>query len=465
LKKYFVLIMIVLVEVGIYAQNSHILYDIFTYQDYAYISGGAKPDTANPNWDEWDLTAVNQTVRNAVGIQKVRATGTAGFVQISTIAGEIEEHPNMEADILEMRSSLSTILEREKKNHSQIRGIVLSILEKHLTVVFILDRYGNITSQGATFWDDAMNADEIRATNEAIGKLKFTQSSGNWNPDNPPAGFVYVRGGSFIMGSPGTEQERRDGEVQHQVTLSGFYMGRHEVTQKEWFDVMGTTVKQLSNKRGWYFEPSLREEGDNYPVYNVSWYDSLEYCNRRSIKEGLTPVYTINKQQVDPDNKSIPDGYHGPDPKWLVTWNKTADGYRLPTEAEWEYACRAGTITTYSTGNTITMNQANFNGIDQTGMSLEQMLSIKHLKMVESYQPNPWGIFDMHGNLSEWCWDWFGDYLTTAQNNPAGAASGTDRVTRGGGLEHSTIAQRSALRSYSGAGGVSYTIGFRVVKN
>jgi hypothetical protein len=94
------------------------------------------------------------------------------MVGIRPIAGEIEEHPNMEADILTMRTALLGILEENKNNYTQLRGIFLSILEKHLTVVFILDKYGIITAQGATFWDDDMTADEIRATNEAIGRLR-----------------------------------------------------------------------------------------------------------------------------------------------------------------------------------------------------------------------------------------------------------------------------------------------------
>ena len=121
-------------------------------------------------------------------------------------------------------------------------------------------------------------------------------SSVNPVPDN----FVRINGGTFTMGSPADEPERDDDEVQHQVTVSSFYMGKYEVTQKEYQEIMGTNPS--------YFK------GDNLPVEQVSWFDAIEYCNKRSQKEELTPAYTI-------------DGTN-------VTWNKNTNGYRLPTEAE-----------------------------------------------------------------------------------------------------------------------------------
>jgi hypothetical protein len=157
------------------------------------------------------------------------------------------------------------------------------------------------------------------------------------------ANMVRVEGGTFQMGSSASEPQRESNETQHQVTVSGFYMGKYTVTQKEYQEVMGTNPS--------YFK------GDNLPVENVSWYDAIEYCNRLSIREGLTPAYTIDKGRSDINNKSEYD-----DVRWLVTWNRNANGYRLPTEAEWEYACRAGTTTLFNTGNNITTNNANYNG-------------------------------------------------------------------------------------------------------
>jgi formylglycine-generating enzyme required for sulfatase activity len=148
-----------------------------------------------------------------------------------------------------------------------------------------------------------------------------------------PDGFVRINGGTFTMGSPANEANREDDEVQHQVTVRSFYMGKYEVTQKEWTAVMGTNPSEF--------------KGDNLPVENVSWFDAVEYCNKKSQKEGLTPVYTIS-------GRTPATGY--PITAATVTWNRNANGYRLPTEAEWEYVCRAGTTTAYNTGARISDN-------------------------------------------------------------------------------------------------------------
>jgi formylglycine-generating enzyme required for sulfatase activity len=202
--------------------------------------------------------------------------------------------------------------------------------------------------------------------------------------------FVFIRGGTFLMGSPESEPERTDdgsmgNETQHQVTVDSFYMGKYEVTQAEYMAVGGTN-------------PS-RFKGDDRPVECVSWYDAVEYCNARSIKEGLTSAYTIDKNLKDPNNRA-PMGY---DIRWTVTWNRSANGYRLPTEAEWEYACRAGTTTPFSTGGNITGKDANY---------VE-----KNTTPVGSFAPNPWGLYDMHGNVWEWCWDWFAAYPRGVRTN------------------------------------------------
>jgi formylglycine-generating enzyme required for sulfatase activity/uncharacterized caspase-like protein len=219
-------------------------------------------------------------------------------------------------------------------------------------------------------------------------------------PTPIPADFVKINGGTFMMGSPASEEGRVSNEEQHQVTVSGFYLGKYEVTQREYAAIMGTN-------------PS-RFEGDNLPVENVSWYDAVEYCNARSRKEGLTSAYTISGSG---DNRT-------------VTWNRNTNGYRLPTEAEWEYACRAGTTTRYSTGNDIRTSQANYGG--------------GRTKAVGSFDANVWGLYDMHGNVWEWCWDWYGNYGSGAQTDPMGASSGTNRVGRGGSWGYDGQNLRSA---------------------
>jgi formylglycine-generating enzyme required for sulfatase activity len=247
-----------------------------------------------------------------------------------------------------------------------------------------------------------------------------------------PDGVVRINGGTFLMGSPATEAGRDGDEVQHSVTVSGFYMSKYEVTQKEWVEVMGSNPS--------YFK------GDNLPVECVSWYDAVEYCNKRSVKEGLTPAYTIDKTRSDPDNRNGNDKV-----KWVVTWNRGASGYRLPTEAEWEYACRAGTTTAYSTGGSITTGQANYDNSSGT-------------KNVGSYSVNPWGLYDMHGNVWEWCWDWYESYGDGAQTDPVGASSGADRLVRGGGWGGTARYARSANRDYGTPSFRYNDLGFRLVR-
>jgi len=245
-----------------------------------------------------------------------------------------------------------------------------------------------------------------------------------------PANMVRIQGGTFTMGSPASEPERFGNEgPQRQVTVSGFYMGRTEVTQKEYQEITGTNPS--------YFK------GDNLPVEMVSWYDAVEYCNKRSQKEGLTPAYTRNG-----DN---------------VTWNRNANGYRLPTEAEWEYACRAGTTAPFSTGNNITTSQANYDGNYPYNNNAKGTYREK-TTAVGSFAPNGWGLYDMHGNVWEWCWDWYGAYGSGSQTDPVGASSGSDRVYRGGSWIINGRFVRSASRSGNTPSNRYNYLGFRLVR-
>jgi formylglycine-generating enzyme required for sulfatase activity len=244
-----------------------------------------------------------------------------------------------------------------------------------------------------------------------------------------PAGFARINGGTFTMGSPASEVSRGSDETQRQVTVSGFYMGKYEVTQAEYEAVTGTNPS--------YFK------GSNLPVEQVSWYDAIEYCNKRSVKEGLTPAYTRNGDSV--------------------TWNRNATGYRLPTEAEWEYACRGGTGTPFSTGNNITTSQANYNGNNPYNNNAKGAYRGKTWA-AGSGTANSWGLYDMHGNVWEWCWDWYGPYDNGARTDPAGASSGAIRVNRGGGWGGYAQNLRSANRGGDTPSSRHYILGFRLVR-
>lgn len=242
--------------------------------------------------------------------------------------------------------------------------------------------------------------------------------------------FIWIPGGCFLMGSPASEPGRDPVEIQHPVALSGFWLARWPVTQGEWLRVMAGN-------------PSLFRGSDRLPVEGVTWYDAVAYCNLRSLQEGRTPCYTLEGAGVDPL-------------RWPRGWKQvahdriacdwTADGYRLPTEAEWEYACRAGTTTATAFGPSLTSHQANFNGTESYEASGNGP-DLRRTVPVGSYPPNAWGLYDMHGNISQWCWDWAGDYTREPQVDPRGPGGpASRRVHRGGSWFNHGVDLRSAAR-------------------
>ena len=246
--------------------------------------------------------------------------------------------------------------------------------------------------------------------------------------------MTLINGGTFEMGSPDSEHRRAKDEIRRSITLPSFYLGTREVTQKEYRKLMGNTPSQF--------------KGDDLPVENVSWYDAVTYCNARSAAEHLTPAYAIR----------------GEGSSRTVTWNREANGYRLPTEAEWEYACRAGTTTPFSTGENVTVDQANYYGTyPYDGYPAGRYRS--RTVPAGSFAPNPWGLYDMHGNVWEWCWDWYGAYDGNSLENPAGAASGTYRVNRGGGWNDFGRHLRSAYRAAYPPENKTFNLGFRLARN
>ena len=227
--------------------------------------------------------------------------------------------------------------------------------------------------------------------------------------------FILIPAGTFMMGSPPDEPLRKPDEKQHEVTISKpFYMQTTEVTQELWKLIMG-------------HNPAVFKTcGTDCPVSMVSWNEAQEFLKR------------INKRE------------------------KT-DKYRLPTEAEWEYACRAGTTTVYNTGNCITTDQANYHGKHPLpgcpeGLNRETPLA------VGSFPPNAFGLYDMHGNLWEWCQDWYGDYPSGHVTDPTGPPSGDGRVVRGGSWNHFAANMRSAYRGAEVPDG-QHCITVRVVCN
>lgn len=250
-------------------------------------------------------------------------------------------------------------------------------------------------------------------------------------------GFVEISGGSFTMGSPANEPERSSDEVQHSVTVSGFYMAPTEVSQKDYQAVMG------SNPSG--------SKGDDLPVTDITWYDAIAYCNALSRANGLTEAYTIEGT--------------------TVTWNRAADGYRLPTEAEWEYAARANTTTPFSFGDYVHNSDANcYNAYgynnDASGNWVNGSDSyLRRTVEVTQYGTNAYGLYNMHGNVAEWVWDWYGTYDTQADTDPTGPESGNAKIVRGGGWNDHPKHIRSAYRGAHPADVSLYSIGIRLARN
>lgn len=278
--------------------------------------------------------------------------------------------------------------------------------------------------------------------NSNSGETEPSQSSSLEVADmKVPDNFVLIKGGTFQMGSPDSEAWRSTDETQHSVTVSDFYMSKYELTQKEYEEIVGSNPSNFS--------------GEDLPVENISWLDAVAYCNARSEKDGLTPVYTIDGQNV--------------------SWDRSANGYRLPTEAEWEYACRAGTTTPFYMKNSPSDKDANYYGhypyeiennyFSQGNLEVKPGEYRQTTVPVDSFSENPYGLYNMHGNVSEWVWDYYGEYPTDEQTDPAGPTSGTLRVYRGGGWNDFAKNMRSAYRATLEQNKGSFNIGFRLVRN
>lgn len=244
--------------------------------------------------------------------------------------------------------------------------------------------------------------------------------------------LVRIPAGEFSMGSSETDSGAREDEMpQHRVKITGsFYMGAHEVTQGQFEAVMGKNPSSFS-RGGMLKDAPADLDLTQFPVDGVTWYDAQEFCRRLS---------------ESPHEK------------------RGGRSYRLPTEAEWEYACRAGTTTTFHFGDSLSSDQANFNGNDPFG-DAEPGPFLNRTTTVGSYAPNAFGLYDMHGNLNEWCSDRFDRefYGVSPQVNPQGSEMGSSRVIRGGDWYSDGRDCRSAFRYADIPEGKFYALGFRVV--
>jgi formylglycine-generating enzyme required for sulfatase activity len=246
---------------------------------------------------------------------------------------------------------------------------------------------------------------------------------GNMNGQQRPANtrhhpaepeMVFVEGGTFTMGCTAEQNGNcfSNEEPAHQVTVDGFYIGKYEVTQAQWKAIMGTTVRQQRDKVG---KNGVHGEGDNYPIYYVSWDEAQAFISR------------LNEA--------------------------TGKKYRLPTEAEWEYAARGGK-------KSKNYKYSGSNNIDD--VAWHDGNSGRKAHPVGTKSPNELGLYDMSGNVWEWCNDWYGEYDGNSRTNPTGPATGSYHVIHGGCWYYFGWYSRVSYRSYRTPGFSYYDLGFRL---
>ena len=270
--------------------------------------------------------------------------------------------------------------------------------------------------------------------------------------------MVLVEGGSFMMGRDDAKDKVKGAEFKnelprHEVKLSSFYIGKYEVSVKEYKEFVAAKGKQMPAPpdSAWFaehpdtkmFYPLSKAQWwgwkDYFPMHNVNWFEAVEYCNWLSEKHGLNKVYTINKSEV--------------------SWNLSANGYRLPTEAEWEYAARGGKL---SKG----YRYSGSNNIDEVAW-YDGTTKFKGPAKIGTLKANELGIFDMSGNVWEWCNDYFtaNYYSNSAKENPAGPQANAYRSLRGGSWHYRDDYARIADRDGPNAAFTNFNYGFRLAKN
>jgi uncharacterized repeat protein (TIGR02543 family) len=258
-------------------------------------------------------------------------------------------------------------------------------------------------------------------------------------------GFSLIPQGAFTMGNSVAADTDLSDAPTRTVTLDAFYMGKYEVTKAEWDEVR---TWGLSN--GYTDLAAGSGKASNHPVQTITWYDMVKWCNARSQKEGLTPAYYTNDAQTTIYKTGDVDVTNA-----QVNWS--ANGYRLPTEAEWEKAARGGLSgKRFPWGDTISHSQANYQASSNFSYDFSGSVNNYHptyatepspyTSPVGAFAANGYGLHDMAGNVWEWCWDWYGTYAAGSQTNPRGSTSGTTRVGRGGGWHYGPLICRVAWR-------------------
>ena len=274
--------------------------------------------------------------------------------------------------------------------------------------------------------------------------------------DTVSGGMALIPAGSFTMGDSLDDDSFGFALPLHSVYISAFYMDRYEVTKALWDDVYNWAINH-----GYSFDNAGLGKAATHPVQTVTWFDCAKWCNARSEKEGRTPAYYTDA--------GLSVRYRTGQVAPYVNWNA---GYRLPTEAEWEKAARGGNSgQRFPWGNTITHSQANYYSSTSDAYDISPTQSYHPTfsgvtpvtSPVGYFAPNGYGLYDMAGNVWEWCWDWYGAYSSSSQTDPLGPASGSHRVLRGGSWYRDAFYCRTAYRPSTYPTGRRDDFGFRSV--
>lgn len=350
-----------------------------------------------------------------IPVQELEPLAQRSLAVNSTLLGGTEGEPGMEYQFTAVPSDQPSWvrLEWDFGDGSPRRVLIGSLTVTHRFV------------QAGTYTVVVRLYDHGRGVLWAVGTLVV-----NIRPTPPPPPMVTVPAGRFLMGSSRDFSEQPVREVMISQPL---LVLPTEVTQQLWVAVMG-------DNPSWF-------PGEQRPVENITWWEAVEFCNRLSVRHGLRPCYRISRD--------------------TVIWDRTADGYRLPTEAEWEYACRAGTVTDTYAGD---LRQP-WGGCDEDEPVLLALAwycrnSDDRTHAVGQKQPNSFGLFDVLGNVAEWVWDWYSNtaYQSAETVDPAGPPAGTQRVVRGGAWDLGNFFLRAAARMGLSPWHHSPAVGFRIVR-
>ena len=358
-------------------------------------------------------------VRNKPGIDRdlaqrpwFKGPNDARDIPLAIDPGTRDRRARFKADVSKVIEDLKRKINRRGKFGLDLYGRLADALEQSEDDDHSRDLLANVRDFTAGRILENVFAAYLEQVLESLAERAARLARGDTFTNSTGMKLIYITGGEFLMGSPAGEEDRDSDETQHRVRLTkGFFMGVTEVTQLQWKAVMGSNRSQF--------------KGDDLPVGPVSWNDVMKFCRKLSQKESRT--------------------------------------YRLPMEAEWEYACRAGTTTPFNTGRTISTYEANYAGNHVYGNGRKGVYRAKTTP-VGNFRPNRWGLYDMHGNVLEWCSDWYGkEYPRNLVIDPAGPRTGTSRVVRGGSWDSRPRYCRSAFRYGIDPVIRHRLIGFRVV--